>query len=134
MLGKPRPIRRRRMEMESTTLVQGMIHGPQGGWGGPPGPLLFLPFLFFFWVVLLALVAWASFRLIPRFRDGGSGWPGGRRSSSEEILRERFARGETSAEEYGRALKVLREDGPTDYEGYVREAAGGPDPDRGAGS
>lgn len=115
--------------------VQGMMHGPHGGWGGPPGPLLlFLPFLFFFWVVFLALAAWASFRLIPRLRDRGGAWPGSDGSSAEGILRERFARGETSAEEYGRALKVLREDGPTDYEGYVREAEEGPGPDRGAGS
>ena len=113
--------------------VQGMMHGPHGGWGGPPGPLLFLPSLFLFWAAFLALAAWAAFRLIPRLRGGG-GWPGSGRSSVEGILRERFARGETSAEEYGRALKVLREDGPTDYEGYVREAKEGPGPDRGAGS
>jgi putative membrane protein len=120
------------MEMESMTVMQGMMHGPHGGWGGPPGPFLFVPFLFLFWAGLLALAAWAAFRLIPRLRDGG-GWPGSGGSSAERILRERFARGETSAEEYGRALKVLREDGPTDYEGYVREAEESQDPDRGAG-
>ena len=121
------------MEMESMFAVQGIMHGPHGHWGGPPGLFLFLPFLFLFWAAFLVLAAWAAFRLIPRWRDG-SGWPGGSRSSAEEILRERFARGETSAEEYGRALKVLREDEPTDYEGYVREAEGRPGADRGAGS
>jgi uncharacterized membrane protein len=119
--------------MESMTVVQGMMHVQQEGWGGPPGPFLFLPFLFLFWALFLALAAWAAFRLIPKLREGG-GWPRGGRSSAEEILRERFARGETSAEEYGRAMKVLREDGPTDYEGYVREAEDAPGTDRGAGS
>lgn len=119
--------------METMIAMQDMPHGPHEGWGGGPGPFVFLPFLFLFWTLLLALVAWAAFRLIPRLREGDR-WPWSSRSSAEEILRERFARGETSAEEYGRAMRVLREDGPTDYESYVRGADDGPDTDRGSGS
>jgi putative membrane protein len=105
-----------------------------GGFGGPP--LFFLPFMFLFWILILGGLAWAALRVIPRWREGGGGWPGGggRRDPAEEILRERFARGETSAEEYTRALNTLRGDGPADYEDYVREAEEGTDPNRGPNS
>jgi hypothetical protein len=52
----------------------------------------------------------------------------GRMSSAENILRERFARGEISAEDYEESLEVLRKDPLYEasphrsYEGYVREA------------
>ncbi len=43
----------------------------------------------------------------------------------EEILRERFARGEISAEEYGRSLRTLNEEPAWgDYDDYVRQKAG----------
>lgn len=119
--------------METITVAQGMMHALPGGWGGPPGPFVFLPFLFLFWALFLALLAWAALRLIPRWREGGRR-PGGRRDSAEEILRERFARGETSAEEYERAMKVLREDEPLGYEDYVRGAEERSSPGHEAGS
>ncbi len=45
-------------------------------------------------------------RLFPN--RGGSERHGARVDSAEEILRERFARGEIDAEEYERSLEVLR--------------------------
>ncbi len=107
-----------------------LLHGDFDG-----GPGLFFPFALLFWVLILGGLAWTAFRLVPRLREGGGGFPGGgRRDPAEEILRERFARGETSAEEYARALRTLRGDGPADYEDYVREADDRPDPNREPGA
>jgi uncharacterized membrane protein len=114
------------------TIAQAFLQGPPGDFHGP-GPLIF-PFIFLFWVLILGSLAWAAFRLVPRLREGGGNWTGGRKDPAEEILRERFARGETSAEEYTRAIRTLRGDGPAGYEDYVREAEERPDPDRGPGS
>jgi putative membrane protein len=84
-------------------------------WGGPPwaqhggggfwGPWMLIPFLF--WVGLLAFIAWILTRLFPR-RRGRDGEAEPPRDSAEEILRERFARGEVSEGEYLRALEILR--------------------------
>lgn len=114
------------------TIAQAFLNGPPGDFDGP-GPLIF-PFIFLFWILILGSLAWAAFRLVPRFRDGDGGWSGNRRDSAEEILRERFARGETGAEEYVRALNILRGEGPADYQDYVREAEERPDPNREPGS
>jgi putative membrane protein len=116
--------------MEIMSLTQGIVHGPYGGWGGPPGLLIFFPFLF--WALFLALLAWVVFRFLPRWRDGDGPGPHGDRA--EEILRERFARGETTDEEYERSLWALRKDEPRDYEDYVRKAEEQSDPDRGVDS
>ena len=67
-------------------------------------------------VALLAVAAWGVTRLLPSLR-------GERAGSAEEILRERFARGEITAEEYVRSYQVLRETPPQrSYEDYVRDA------------
>ena len=79
--------------------------------GGFWGPWMLIPFLF--WVGLLALIAWILTRLFPR-RRGEGGEAGPPRDSAEEILRERFARGELSEGEYLRALEILR--GETTWE------------------
>ena len=50
---------------------------------------------------LLAVAAWGVTRLLPSLR-------GERAGSAEEILRERFARGEISAEEFQRSVEILR--------------------------
>ena len=82
--------------------------------GGPPwaghdggafwGPWMLIPFLF--WGGLLILIAWVVMRVFPRrSEDDRLEAP---RDSAEEILRERFARGDISAEEYERALEILR--------------------------
>lgn len=122
------------MHTLTETLSAGLLvqSGHDWGGGGPPwadgnegvsfGAWVLLPFLF--WIGLLALVAWVVTRLFPRRREGGSaggnagaatgpaGSAGGRRDPAEEILRERFARGEVTAEEYLRSLKILRGDEP----------------------
>ena len=65
---------------------------------------MLLPILF--WGGLLILIAWAVVRIFPE-RQGGE-WSEVRSQSSEEILRQRFVRGEIDAEEYERSLGVLR--------------------------
>ncbi len=65
---------------------------------------------------LLAVAAWGATRLLPSRR-------GERAGSAEEILRERFARGEISAEEYLKSYEVLQETpSRRSYEDYVRDA------------
>ena len=65
---------------------------------------------------LLAVAAWGVTRLLPSLR-------GERAGSAEEILRERFARGEISAEEYLKSYEVLQETpSRKSYEDYVRDA------------
>ncbi len=64
---------------------------------------------------LLAVAAWGVTRLLPSRR-------GERAGSAEEILRERFARGEISAEEYVKSYEVLHETpSQRSYEDYVRD-------------
>src|SRR5215212_230880 len=55
---------------------------------------------------LVAIVAWLVVRIFPKVRrDERLEAP---RDSAEEILRERFARGEITAEEYQRSIEILR--------------------------
>ena len=55
---------------------------------------------------LVAVVVWLVMRVFPKVRrDEQLGAP---RDSAEEILRERFARGEITAEEYQRSIEILR--------------------------
>ncbi|HJQ29535.1 MAG TPA: SHOCT domain-containing protein [Rubrobacter sp.] len=79
-----------------------------GGWDGAMmgafGWLwMLIPLLF--WGGLLALIAWAVVRIFP---GGRAERRVGSATSAEDILRERFARGEVSAEEYEERLQVLR--------------------------
>src|SRR5215210_7392323 len=55
---------------------------------------------------LVAVVGWLVVRVFPKVRRDEQ--PGAPRDSAEEILRERFARGEITAEEYQRSIKILR--------------------------
>ena len=60
-----------------------------------------------FWIVMLALLAWAFWRLAAERREVSrhrEEW-----EDAEEILRQRFARGEIDEEEFSRRLKVLDE-------------------------
>jgi hypothetical protein len=71
--------------------------------------------------VFVSLLAWFAVRVFSKGR--GPNRPGAARDSAEEILRERFARGDISAEEYAKSMKAMRETPPQkDYEDYVREA------------
>ena len=63
------------------------------GWGGG-----------FFWLLWLAVLAALAFLVIYAARRGSSP----PKESAEQILRERFARGEISKEEYEDRLKTLR--------------------------
>ncbi len=64
---------------------------------------------------LLAVAAWGVTRILPSRR-------GERAGSAEEILRDRFARGEISAEEYVKAYEILHETpSRRSYEDYVRD-------------
>ena len=67
-------------------------------------------------LILAGLLAmWGVTRILPSRR-------GERTGSAEEILRERFARGEISAEEYVKSYQVLHETpSQRSYEDYVRE-------------
>jgi uncharacterized membrane protein len=61
--------------------------------------------------VVLAVVLWAVFRILP------SPWPDSvgsdrREGSAEETLRQRFARGEIDAKDYEQRHRVLREESP----------------------
>ena len=112
------------------TYAPGMMHGPMGGWGvGFWWP--FVLFRLLFWIAILSFLAFFAARILSRGRGPGwrgPGWYGSGRpeapeDSAEKILRERFARGDISAEEYESSMKTMRETPPRkDYEDYVREA------------
>ena len=90
--------------------MDGMI-----GWG--PFGMVGMFFNLMIFVGLLDLIAWGVLRILSA-RQGGE-----RADSAEEILRQRFARGEIGAQEYKRSYEALRKDSPRkDYEDYVREA------------
>lgn len=96
------------------------MDGAMGGWGifGLLGSL----FSLFLMVSLVALIAFVALRVF----SGRQGL--GKADPAEDILRERFARGEISAEELTQSLNTLRENAPPQsprrgYEDYVREAA-----------
>src|ERR671926_1148753 len=55
---------------------------------------------------LVAVVVWLGVRIFPKVRRDER--PEAPRDSAEEILRERFARGEITAEEYQRSIEILR--------------------------
>jgi putative membrane protein len=58
-----------------------------------------------FWGGILALMAWAITRIFPSQRGGEQ--PETREDSAEELLRQRFARGEIDAEEYEERRRIL---------------------------
>ena len=60
---------------------------------------------------IIALVGWALFRIFPDLRRQASGAFSRVRQQgdpAEEILHQRFARGEITAEEYEQALRILK--------------------------
>ena len=101
--------------------MPGTMDGPMGGWGGLWWPFMLIPLLL--WGVFLSLLVWLAVRVFSKGRRAAR--PGATIDSAEEILRERFARGDVSAEEYEKSMRALR-DTPQrkGYEDYVREAEG----------
>jgi putative membrane protein len=106
------------------TYAPDMMDGPMGEWD-----VFWWPFMIFrllFWVALLAFLAFFAVRILSSGRGPGGrgpGRPGSPGDPAEAILRERFARGDISAEEYESSMKTMRETPPRkDYEDYVREA------------
>jgi putative membrane protein len=71
------------------------------------GPWILFPILF--WGGIVFLIAWAVARIFPKGR--GNDRLEAPRDSAEEILRERFARGEITTEEYEKSLEILRRGG-----------------------
>ena len=84
----------------ATLLLQG-DHGPRGEFWDLDDLLLIV-----FFGGLVAVVVWLAVRTFPKVRrDSQLESP---RDSAEEILRERFARGEITAEEFQRSIEILR--------------------------
>jgi putative membrane protein len=105
--------------MDLMMYMPGMMDSPTGDWGGFWWPFMLIPLLL--WGVFLSLLVWFVVRVLSKGR--GAARPGATTDSAEEILRERFARGDVSAEEYEKSMKVMRATQPRKgYEDYVREA------------
>ncbi len=97
-----------------------MDGGMMGEWGGYglTGGLLYILLL----VGLPGLMAWILVSVFSNQRPGSVSFAN-RTDVAEEVLRERFARGELSAREFENALRILR-GGPMhdNYEDFVRQA------------
>ena len=80
-----------------------------GGWGtlGILGVLVQL----LFWGGLLAVIVWAVVRITANRQGSGADTKAGA-NSAEEVLKQRFVRGEIDAEEYKERRRVLREESP----------------------
>jgi putative membrane protein len=105
--------------MDLITYMPGAMDGSMGGWDiGFWWPFMLVRLLL--WGVLLSLLVWFAVRAFSRGRGGTR--LGATKDSAEEILRERFARGDISAEEYEKSMRALRETAPQkDYEDSERE-------------
>ena len=90
--------------------------GPWEHGGGFWGAWMLVPLLL--WVAFFGLVAWGALRVFSARQGGGRA-----ADSAEEVLRERFARGEVDAETYESSLDTLRRGSSRQgYDDYVREA------------
>jgi putative membrane protein len=76
-----------------------------GGWGMLGILWMLVPLLL--WGGLLAVIVWAVMRIAAN-RQGNAGTRAGQ-DSAEDILRQRFARGEIDAEEYEQLHRILNE-------------------------
>lgn len=91
-----------------------MMYGDGWGWGGW---LVMALMMIVFWGLLIAgVIALVHYTRGTRQAPGPGGGPvyppgepGWGRGRAEEVLRERFARGEIDEEEYRRRLALLRE-------------------------
>src|SRR5215217_4898932 len=81
-----------------------------GGWGVLGMLWLLVPLLL--WGGLLAVIVWAVLRITANRQGGGADARAGG-NSAEEILKQRFARGEIEdAEEFEERHRILREKSP----------------------
>ncbi len=80
-----------------------MMNGMEGMDGMMGGGLMILWLIFL--VAIIALIVWLVMRLFASQRGGER--QEARGDSAEEILHQRFARGEIDAEEYEHSLEVL---------------------------
>ncbi len=89
--------------------MMGGFDGMMAGWGAYAlaGGLLNMLLL----VGLLGFAAWVSIRVLANQRPRSVSYAN-RTFQAEEVLRERFARGEIGADDYARCLRTLR-GGPT---------------------
>jgi putative membrane protein len=94
-----RATRHRRSMAVMTMATEVLAHSP--GWD----PGAWWPIFPLFWVLLWGVVIFAVFR----FRRGRGPWHHAR--SGEEVLGERYARGEITEEVYRERLNVLRSSG-----------------------
>ena len=79
-------------------------------------------------LLVLGLVVWAVIKLVPDWQERvspDSREDSRREGSAEEILRQRFARGEIDAEDYERSLEVLR-NGRVSQNGVAKEEVNQP--------
>lgn len=81
----------------------GFDGGMMGDWNTFGWLWMLIPLLL--WGGLLALIVWAVTRLFPARNNERQE---SRRESAEDILRNRFARGEIDAAEYESSLETLR--------------------------
>jgi putative membrane protein len=90
-------------------------HGSWGHGGRFLGPWMLVSTLL--WLTFLGLLVWVAVRMF-NVRQGGR-----TADSAEEILRQRFARGEVDVQTYEDALDALRRNSSgQSYGDYVREA------------
>ena len=76
---------------------RGPMQGMAWGWGWA---------MMFFWIILLVLLAAVAWRFM--VQQGAGGGRGGGYGRAEEILRERYAKGEIDSDTYRRMLDDLR--------------------------
>ena len=74
--------------------------------------------------IVLGVVLWAVFRILPSPWQDRVG-PDKREDSAEEILRQRFARGEIDQEEYEERRRVLRKEREESPAAHRANADGG---------
>ncbi len=75
--------------------------GMIGGWGGMMGGWFGGPMMWVFWLGIIGLIIWAVSSMSGTTRPGTH-------DEALEILRQRYARGEISREEYEQAREALR--------------------------
>src|SRR6266540_3343106 len=102
--GRPDGLRADRLVGHDTETVMAMMWGYDWGWGAW---LLMSVMMVLFWGLVIAGIV-VLVRYLTSSRQGGTPASDSGRSSAEEILAERFARGEIDEDEYTRRRRLLR--------------------------